>query len=340
MSQIHIIRPTSNVTVTFNNFNILSEAAISTGCLVNDNSNIHDALSKPKSDIYIVTSMDDVIKLRLSGRRKIFYWVQGVVPEESYMRHHSRIRYAIISIQEFLALKFAKVIAPVSNAMLDHYKNKYHIKIDNSYVFPCFNTTLSKDAIFNDVSKYRNNIFVYAGGLAVWQCFDQTLEIYKRFEDLCLPNTKLIVLTKDKELAIEKIQKTGIRHYETNFVKPEELPTILSCAKFGFVIREDDPVNRVSTPTKISTYLSCGLIPIFGSCIHSFAEKSETMNYVAPWDGSSRCFERVKSFMESEIEADKVYKEYSALFNEYFSNRCHQENITKILKQMIYETNN
>lgn len=339
MRKIFLLRKSCNTTVTSHNFDIMKEAAKRCGVEVIDDATLSICKKQgTKDDVYVATTVDDVPGLYLSGRRKIFYWVQGILPEESMMRHNSRLRSLILSFQEYIALKMSYCPAFVSEAMKQHFVRKYNISFKRYYVFPCFNTDINKDAFLAE-GKYVNNYFVYAGGLAVWQCFEQTLAIYKEFEDLGLPNTKLIVLTGDKRTAEAKINSRGIINYEVGFVKKEELPNILSSAKFGFVIRENTAVNRVSTPTKIGTYLSCGLIPIYGSCIESFGALAKEMTYVVSWDDDAPSRNKVELFMKQPIDAKAVFKEFNSVFEKNFNTESHTNNIKNIFDKMLNETN-
>lgn len=334
--KVFIRRIESNEVVTFNNSNILKAAAEQLGVEVIDTFSIDYCLKQgTKNDIYIVTVLDDVIKLWLRGRRKICCWYQGIIPEESYMRHRSKIRFFILSQKEKFALKKCKINLLVSDAMLVHYNKRYHDSFDKkSYIFPCFNTEINRLA-FSCPEKYENNYFVYAGGLQVWQCFEQTLKVYKTIEDLQLPKTKLIVMTKDQDFAKEQIMKYGIKNYEIGFTTPEKLPDAISKAKFGFVLREDTPVNRVSTPTKISTYLSCGIIPIYSSCINAFNSIATNMEYVLPWDESEESFNHLKNIMEKNLDSVLLMKDFEKVFTSYYSNDYHIKNISYLLQSLL-----
>lgn len=336
-----IIITSPNVTVTANNFRLLQEAAILGENEVVPVSSIKEALEiGDKNDLYITSVVDDIIKLVFKGREKVFFWVQGILPEESAMRHRGRLRFFILSKMERFALSHSKYLAFVSEPMREHYEKKYKLKFDGKYyIFPCYNTTIYPETFFTE-NKYKNNYFVYAGGLAVWQCFEKTLDIYKTVEDWGLPNTKLIVLTKNKQQAEADIVSKGIKNYEIGFTTPEELPNILKTAKFGFVIREDSPVNRVATPTKISTYLSCGLIPIFGAGVETFRRFSENMKYTVPWSNSEDDYNRIKVFMASEINPDNVLNEYQLFFDMNYSSERHIEALRRIIKELIDEGNN
>lgn len=337
---IYILRRTENETVTSHNFDIIYNASIATGCKVVDFATMDQCKSQGKrNDIFVVTTCKDAIILYLSGRKKLFFWVQGIVPEESYMRHHNRIRYWLLSFVEKLSLKYSSCTACVSKAMIEHFEKKYKLNLrEKSYIFPCFNATI-EEAAFMDKDKYTNNVFTYAGGLAEWQCFNETLDIYKKLEDLNIKGTKLQILTKNKELAEKEIWKRGIKNYEIGFYPKEELPKVMGKSKFGFVIRKPDPVNEVSTPTKISTYLSCGLIPIYGECIKSFKEQSRDMKYVVEWAEDKDSFNKVVSLMKDEINNNDVFLEFGKIFDRYFSDSLHKESITGILNKMMNEKN-
>ena len=334
--RIIIRRTPSNEVVTFNNVNILKEAASLLHLELIETTTISECIRVgTKNDIYIVIVDTDVVALWIRGRRRICNWFQGIIPEESYMRNKSKLRYYILSLMEKFALDKSSINLLVSQAMLSHYNTKYHKIYDKkSYIFPCFNTKLNENAFFYS-GKYSSNTFVYAGGLDVWQCFDYTLEVYKSFEDLEIKGTKLIVMTKDQEFAKRKIQQTGIKHCEVGFTTPEQLPSVLAKAKFGFVLRDDTPVNRVSTPTKISTYLSCGIIPIYSECISAFNTVAKNMNYVLPWNGDDDSYRRVMSMMSKMIDANDVLNEYNRIFETYYSNDNHVEHIAALLKRLV-----
>ena len=334
--RVFIRRIQHNEDVTSNNSDILKSSAERLGLDVVDTTSIEECLHQgTKEDLYIVTILDDVIKLRLRGRRNICCWYQGILPEESFMRNSSKFRFYALSVQERFSLNQCRINFFVSQAMLDHYNRKYKKQYnENSYILPCFNTEINESAFFFK-EKYRNNYFVYAGGLQVWQCFNQTLSVYKRIEDLQYPDTKLIVMTKDQDLASEMIRAVGIKNYETGYTSPKDLPNVLSKVKFGFVLREDTPVNKVSTPTKISTYLSCGIIPIYSECINAFNSIASKMNYVIPWQDTDDSLSRVKRMMEKDIDGNVILSEYKMIFDTYYSNEYHINNIASMLKELL-----
>lgn len=332
---IFIVRRTNNATVTSHNFDVIKEAALKTDLRVVDYATISMCKKMgQKVDIYVVTTINDALSLRLTGRKKIFYWIQGVLPEESFMRHRSRLRLKVLSLLEKFALKGSRYLAFVSEAMEKHYNEKYKLSFHGKYIiFPCYNAHLDEIA-FAPKEKYINNVFVYAGGLAEWQCFDEMLDIYKRIENVHISGTKLMILTKDKEIAKEKIEEREIQNYEIGFVAKEELPKVLASAKFGFVIRKNSIVNKVSTPTKISSYLSCGLIPIFGDSIKSFMLQSEDMKYAIPWNMEKNDISEILNMMKEKIDNVDVLTEYKKVFDRYFSDEKYISEISNIFNEL------
>ena len=121
-----------------------------------------------------------------------------------------------------------------------------------------------------------------------------------------------------------------MNNYSIDFVKPDDLPKALNCAKYGFIIREDTPVNRVATPTKISTYMACGLIPIYSKCLTAFADIAESMKYVVCYDDNY--LDSIRLLSNTAINNDEVRTEYDKVFRAYFDKTNHQKKLLEKLK--------
>ena len=270
-----------NTTVTDYYLEVIKSAIKKTTEVMTVN-NINQAFTGNKNDFYIVSTIIDALMLYLKEKKKILIWVQGVVPEESYMRNKNIARKIILEKIERYVLKHAKFVFFVSSEMKKYYELKYGLSFtDRCYIMPCFNTGIRKNAFYKK-GKYENNIFAYVGSLSVWQKFDETVRCYKSIEDLGFPNTKLLVLTPDIENARKILIDLQIQNYEVDYVNNEILHDKLSDVKFGFIIRDDIVVNQVATPTKISSYLSCGVIPIYSTCLKDFHRASKDIRYKIP----------------------------------------------------------
>lgn len=291
---------------------------------------IEDALEEEKEQIIVVARTLDAFKLLIRRYKRVIVWFQGVEPEESYMCHNSYLRYIILSLLERFILKKARFCIFVSEEMKYHYERKYHISLSNSgyYCMPCMNTIIHPGA-FEYSKKYSNNYFAYVGSLAVWQKFEDTVCAYKCIEDAGIPNCKLLVYTPQEKEAEAILKAYGVRNYDVDYIDNKELPTKLTVAKYGFIIREDTTVNRVATPTKISTYLSCGLIPIYSECIKDFSRIAKNMKYAVQYD--THYVERIKNMSACNIRAADILAEYSKIFSTYYSPEYH----INLLKQKM-----
>lgn len=321
----------SNSQVTDYYLEQVGEAFSRTGHMVKYVQSLHGAFSESKENIMVAANIVDAIKAYMRGYRKLVVWFQGVEPEESYMRHKSMVRYIILSRMEKFVLRRALFRIFVSEAMRRHYERKYGLDIPERTCFcmPCLNTEIHEEA-FAKEGKYQGNTFVYVGSLAVWQKFEQTVECYKDVEDTGVPGAKFIVFTKEQEKAKQVLTKYKVRNYEVKYVPNSELPKHLSSAKYGFIIRDDSIVNRVATPTKISTYLSCGVIPIYSTVLEDFHHVAGQMKYVIPY--SERLVESINRLSASGINHMDVLKEYKEVFDRYYNIKKYVAGLTSKLR--------
>ena len=289
-----------------------------------------DVLKYQKNSIVVAARIMDAVPLLLRGYNNMIMWFQGIEPEESYMSHHSKFRMQILSKLEKYVLKKSIFKFFVSKEMLLHYEKKYNLRIEDGtyYCMPCLNTTIHPMS-FKTEKKYENNYFAYVGSMAVWQKFEETVKLYKEIEQLGMSNTKLFVFTGDKAKAVEILEKNDVKDYSIDFVSNEELPKALESMKYGFIVREDTAVNRVATPTKISTYLSCGLIPIYSECLKDFGRIAQSMNYVICCDKSMK--KKLLDFNDAVINPNSIFNEYNNIFDTYYSEKEHFKYIKQLL---------
>lgn len=307
----------TNTIVISHYFDIIIKAIVEKSNNVLFLQKVKDFIFKSRNSTIIVGEAIHLFFLYLLGFRSFIFWAQGVVAEESYMRHRSLVRKKILSFLERFALQKASLCFCVSNEQCNYYEREYNLNIRNkTIIMPCFNTALNPESFSQ--SKYDVNTFCYVGSLAVWQYFEETVRLYKKIEEELKEKIRFKVLTSEKNKAEEILEKYGVRNYYINFVSTKELPSELKDCKFGFILRENHIVNNVATPTKLSTYLSNGIIPIFTDSIKDFARLADRYNYLL-------CISNINDdktiidFCSEKIEVESVLKEYSDIFNEYYN---------------------
>ena len=295
---------------------------------------IRKALEKQGEEVVYTSSLNNISftdKVLTIQAKAFFYvwlrnrkqyivnWYQGIVPEEAMCLFENSsskyVRKYVWTFWEKLSLKYAAKTIFVSKAMLVHYQNKYGYDKNNYFIMPCFNQELVQDSFRN--SKYQRPSFVYAGSLSRWQCIEKTLEIFKQIKEV-IPQSTLTLLTKEKDKAKYLCEKYGI-NAEIKFVPSVQLQKTLQQYKYGFIVRDNIPVNNIATPTKMNSYMAAGVIPIYSDVIHDFNSVFSHLKYVISFSTVEDCISRIVEMEANKIELKAILEEYNSIFQSYYS---------------------
>lgn len=287
-----------------------------------------DEVFAAKDEVIVVATAPDAFWFLRKGFRHIVYWAQGVWPEENYLRHRSRLRFAVCSAIEKTALRGAERLFLVSSAMLRHYEQKYDLNIARkSMVMACSNETLHHES-FMVKGKYDRPVFTYAGSLVEYQCIDQTLEAFAAVKER-LPRAELLLFTGEVEEAKRKIACLGISGVTVDCKPQEDLQYHISRAKYGFVLRDDCAINRVATPTKISTYLANGVIPVYSKCLEAFSETSTDITRLE-FDSETFVDDLIR-FEKAHVIPAEIESQYADYFTKYLDLASRKQDIQSFL---------
>lgn len=297
-------------------------------------SNIKDI---KKNDIVVTTNIDDAIKVLLLKKARVINWYQGIRPEESFIRNNSTLRKIVLDYIENFVLKRSLLNIFVSYGMKEYYFEKYSYNKQNYFIMPCFNTEI------NNIDKNKFNQkklkFTYIGGLSKWQCIDETLKIYKEIENNN-EDVFLKFLTPDIDNGRKLIEKYDIKNYDIKYVDNLLIGNELKDVKYGFLIRKEDPINYVSTPTKLSTYLANGIIPITTKNIYDVNKLMEDKVYKI----FINLNENIENIARNIIDKDKdinnecdMLREYNDIFNEYYNEKNYINQLSKCIREIIKE---
>lgn len=293
---------------------------------------IKDFNNVSKQDLIVFPMGKDAFKYYHKGYRNFILWQQGATGAESFMRHSSKVRSWILNHMDCFAMKKAKMIFYVSHYMQDYYERLAHTSFRHkAYVMPCFNEVLDQDMITR--KDYSKNVFTYVGSLDLWQCFQETVGIYAQIEKR-IPDAFFKVLTFNTEKAKEILQANNIKNYSVACVAKEQVKKELEEATYGFIIRHDIEVNRVATPTKISSYLSAGVLPIYSTCLRDFHAQADGKAFAYAFNPEESIDELIH-YINSGFDKEIVQQEIKGLFNTYYSTEYHIRHITDILKNIL-----
>ncbi len=331
MKRAYIYFNYTNIEVLQDYLNIVKKSLENNGYIVEYTKTLSCCKRK---DLIVFPVAYDAFKFYLKGFRNFVLWQQGAVADESYMRNSSRVRYHILNLIDIFMMKKARCVLFVSEEMRRIYERRGKSSFKSkSYIMPCFNEQF--DEKIYEHKDYNKPVFTYVGSLAEWQCFDETAEFYSKLEKK-VPKSKLKVLTFSVDEARNILEKKGIKNYEVKCVPKEEVNRELQEAVFGFIIREDNIVNRVATPTKLSSYIAAGVIPIFSSCIKDFEALAKKYKYVqAIPDTKEDSVDEIVDFVSNSINKDELETEYCDIFNTYYNRDYHITNISLLFSKIL-----
>jgi glycosyltransferase involved in cell wall biosynthesis len=175
----------------------------------------------------------------------------------------------------------------VSNAFKEHLLMKHRVKTAKLSVLP--NGADSGKFYFDE--KKRNEIrkglkiedkfvFIYSGNMNPWQMFPKMIDVFKIIKTV-ENNSHFLILTPFKKEAIRVINAKHLseKDYTLLSVEHDLVPTYLSAADLAFLIREKHLLNKVSSPTKFSEYVMCGLPVIMTEEIGDYSEIMKTQDF-------------------------------------------------------------
>lgn len=192
--------------------------------------------------------------------------VHGVVPEEMKM-YGKYLQSRYLRWIERKAFRVLDDCICVSNEMIKHFTQKYPNSPAKYHLL--FTSNLMPKPDENKVKelsrilgiKPTDCVIMYCGNTQRWQNISLMIETIRKLDKA---HIKFIILSGDTENFKALLDSAGLD--STNIilmsVSPSELNNYYALAHYGFILRDDMLINRVSNPTKMLEYLQFGLIPI------------------------------------------------------------------------------
>lgn len=293
-----------------------------------------DLDSLEDAGIIVTITVKAFFKAKCKNRKaKTIFWSQGVAAEEAIMSKktlHNYYRFCCRFVLSFFALHFADVIFLISEEMRKHYRRMYFSRLNNAIIMPCYNLPPST---FFRLEQYNTPTFVYAGNAAAWQGVDLMLDVYALVEST-IPSAFLMLLTRNEKEFREKIVARGIQNYAIKYVSMDNLQDELHRYKYGFILRDNHIVNRVATPTKMNSYLSNYLIPIFSNTVDDFNRHIKLGEFTikAQYPLDAKVIARQIIDFENK---PKDFRYYKAYVDRIFENHYNDDVYINVLESMI-----
>lgn len=206
--------------------------------------------------VYAHTSHSARHMLPFYGTGKIVTDLHGLAPEEEHMQGHPNRAAFFGAFEEAMVRRSARLVA-VSEAMLEHFRAKYPDLATPHVLLPIVEELELAPRRARAAGEPPR--VVYSGATQAWQRVDLMLDAVERARASC----RYAFYTGDVANLRAAAAARGLaERIEIAELSPAELEAAYARADYGFVLREDNAVNRVSCPTKLSEYLATGVVPI------------------------------------------------------------------------------
>ncbi len=203
----------------------------------------------------------------VSARPKtVIFDAHGSVPEEFQM-YADPFGAQTHEAYEALLFRQAGRVICVSQAMADHMGAKHGPPHSPPIICPIF---VGDHEVRPQSRTYRDRArIIYAGGTQRWQQIPKMLDLVAALRG----RFDFTIYTPDPTLIRRELEARGVADdgsVVNGSVTPEAVQKALPSFDFGFLLREDTVVNRVSCPTKLVEYLMHGVVPIMEAAVGDF----------------------------------------------------------------------
>lgn len=215
-------------------------------------------LLKSAGLIYIHSVHNALFLMFFKTRAHVVFDAHGVVPEE--VKQQGRPWVALwYSFVERYILARCNTLVCVTNSMLAHLRLKHGERAERKElvlpILPFVGEVSDSDRVLR--SRRDQLSVIYAGGTQVWQNLELMLAAAERQKLM-----HYTFLTGDLAHFEAQLKERSDFAYECLTVSPQNVKDYYLKHEYGFILRDDNLINRVACPTKLVEYLYWGVIPV------------------------------------------------------------------------------
>ncbi len=197
----------------------------------------------------------------LKGKLKIIVNYRGDQIDEHIMIHNCdqncpsvRTLKRLISKSVDLA-DYSICVSEALRVNIETYAGKV---LTSNFIFPCC-ADVNRFVISEKMEFKDRFVLGYFGGLSKWQCVDYVIDYAIKLNNIDKRYFLLLLTNSNTESIQDRLNLLGPDNYMIKSVGFSEIPRWLSLLDMSFNLRENRPLNIVSSPTKLSESLASGV---------------------------------------------------------------------------------
>lgn len=200
------------------------------------------------------------------------------------------------------SLEYSDHIIVVSENLRKQLEKNTDKKINNYSIISCgVDIDRFNEAEVNCQENEKDRIVIgYLGGFQKWQNISAILSITKQLRGLDDNIFLKLFSNGDPSPYQRQLDEIGQENYECRSLSFDDVPSQLQTLDAGFLIRDNLPLNIVSSPTKIAEYLAAG-VPVI--CTRYSGDYGRSIEH------------KVQGFIldEKQVNDEQLYNLYSYL---------------------------
>ena len=238
--------------------------------------------------------------------------------------------YAKIKKLEMRAIKHSSQIICVSRKQLLNFEKEYTDHLNKIHVIPC----LASEKVFFFKESLRNTVraalnienrivIVYAGALAAQWHIPEI--IFDLFRDWMQRNSNIhfLIVTPDVKIASKLAEVNSLSEKDITIISANhsDVAQYLMAGDVGLLLRKNDPLNQVASPTKFAEYVLTGLPVLASNSIgdleehikqYGFGVSVHSLDYELIWEKLEELLKIDSSGKSRETRAESAKTIYSA----------------------------
>lgn len=253
---------------------------------------------------------------KLQKKTTVVADIHGASPEEAMFAKSISKKHPLIAAlnkKEKEVYNEADLCIFVSRRMVDHVVKKIGQLPKNHIVIPCATESPSYldsvDDIKKDLGITDQYTFAYLGSYRKYQMAKETIQLFKSII-VKIPNCKLVIFTSHVSEFTEELdrQEVPAPFFTIKTLARADVPKYLQAVDIGLMLRSDETLNKVASPTKFAEYLIAGVPVITTPYVGDYSDlvKTEGIGHIT---NSYSCSPGLELFINEVKRNRQKYRE-------------------------------